>query len=673
MGATALKKSIAEVTEEQTVLADDFWRKAGLYLGSDEIATVRKAYDFAYHAHAGQFRKSGHHYFFHLLSVADILCELRATHEILIAALLHDIIEDTSVELSEVIEKFGDLVGYIVQSATKLQNIEDKSIGEKRLESLRRMIALMERHPEGLLVKLADRLHNIRTLDNFTSIDKRRRIAKETLEIYAPLAERLGVEVIKTELEEICFKELFPEEHARINAYLEQRRSKYSGFRADLYEKITRCAKKAGFDNVQVYEREKRSYSVWKKMHKKHYSLEDVKDIYSLRIVLPTAQDCYDLLKLLERTFDAPTSSYKDYIASPKENGYQSLHTVLFSNDKDARVELQIRSLEMHHIAEFGVAAHWKYKNAGEQNTTYGDEVSNQKWMQSLLRLSKQNVLTGHMTETGILCLTRQGDTVALPEGATVLDFAYALNSSLGDRCVGAKVNGIWRGKETKLQHVDQVEVVTSTPQRHRAILLKLVKTEKAANRIQEMNLAHEKKKQVVAGQIMMEQYLCALSGVEDSGDLHALDLSKLSSLGINDFEDFYASFAGGKLCLNDVLSAQATQREISSAKFAKAYASFIGTDVAANKDPGKDKATSRVDISVIVKQDKPYLSILEQEVAKFGGKIIGMEIGEMRQDFIEVFCHTEFETVTSLSKLEEILRSNSSFSDVRFNKKEYA
>ncbi len=446
---------------------------------------LNRGYVFAMKAHGAQKRASGDPYFSHPLEVAGILTNYKLDADTIITALLHDTIEDTDVTHADIEEQFGPQVARLVDGVTKLTRIEFQSDQAKQAENFRKFVLAMSEDIRVLLVKLADRLHNMRTLHFIKRPEKRHRIAIETMDIYAPLAERIGMQEMKQELEDLAFAEINPDARQSILKRLDFLRSKGE----DLIDKI--IAEMLGLlaDNgisAEISGREKTPYSMWKKMQKNEVGFEQLSDIMAFRVIVDNVEDCYKTLGVAHSAYPVVPGRFKDYISTSKPNGYQSLHTGVFGPERH-RIELQIRTREMHQVAEHGVAAHWNYKQGGP--SADGPQY---RWLRELLDILEHAAgpedFLEHtkleMFQDQVFCFTPRGDLINLPLGATPVDFAYAVHSEVGDRCVGAKINGRMMPLRTQLRNGDQVEIVTSKAQTPSPTWERFVVTGKARARI---------------------------------------------------------------------------------------------------------------------------------------------------------------------------------------------
>ena len=430
---------------------------------TDEDA-VNRAYVFAMKAHGSQIRASGDPYFSHPLEVAGILTDMRLDHGTIITALLHDTVEDTKATVEDIENLFGKEVGRLVDGVTKLNRIDLQSDSAKQAENFRKLVIAMSEDIRVLLIKLADRLHNMRTLGYIREEEKRRRIAVETMDIYAPLAERIGIQEFKDELEHLAFRELNPDAFDTVLSRLEFLISQGGNIISEIETELSDTCAAAGL-KVSISGRKKTPYSVWQKMQRKSVNVEQLSDIVAFRLVVPTVMDCYKALGIIHSAYPVLPGRFKDFISTPKPNGYQSLHTGIIG-PKRQRVEIQMRTLEMHDIAELGVAAHWNYK----QGPTATREGRQYRWMRELLEILEQasnpEEFLEHtkleMYQDQVFSFTPKGDLIALPRGATLVDFAYAVHSEVGDGCVSARINGKSRPLTTQLQNGDQVFIEVS-------------------------------------------------------------------------------------------------------------------------------------------------------------------------------------------------------------------
>ncbi|MBI3382787.1 RelA/SpoT family protein [Aquabacterium sp.] len=483
------------------------------YLDEADIRRVRDAYRFADEAHLGQFRASGEPYITHPIAVAGLCADWKLDAQAIMAALMHDAMEDCGVTKIELIERFGAPTAEIVDGLTKLDKLQFSTKEESQAESFRKMLLAMARDVRVILIKLADRLHNMRTMEAMVA-HKRARIARETLDIYVPIAHRLGLNQTYRELQELSFQYINPWRHSVLSKAVKKTR----GNRRDLVDRIRKEVEEAFRDadmQVEVYGREKTIFSIYNKMIEKHLSFAQVSDIFGFRIVARELLDCYRALGVLHQLYKPLPGRFKDYIAIPKANGYQSLHTTLV-NPVGTAVEFQIRSQAMHAVAEKGIAAHWMYK---EQDAA--DDASPQQaavWLQSLIDIQHETRDSAEFLEhlkidlfpESVYVLTPKSRIVALPKGATLVDFAYAIHSGVGDRCVSAKVNGEPVALRTELRSGDVVEIITAASAKPNPSWLNFVRTGRARSKIRHYLKNMEAEESLELGEKLLMQALRA-------------------------------------------------------------------------------------------------------------------------------------------------------------------
>jgi GTP pyrophosphokinase len=520
---------------------------------ADEVG-INGAYVFAMKAHGSQKRASGDPYFSHPIEVAGILTNYRVDSATIETALLHDTIEDTPASLEDIRSHFGNEVAQLVDGVTKLTRIEYQSDREKQAENFRKLVLAMSEDIRVLLVKLADRLHNMRTLHYIKKEEKRRRIAMETMEIYAPLAERIGMQEIKTELEDLAFTEINPEARRAVVKRLETLREQGGELVPKILGELSETLKENGI-KAEVSGREKSPYSIWRKMQKHDVGFEQLSDIMAFRIIVDSIEDCYKALGVAHNAYRVVPGRFKDYISMPKPNGYQSLHTGVFGPHQQ-RIELQIRTRKMHEVAEFGVAAHWNYK----QGIPNQDGVTQYRWLRELLDILEhaadpEEVLEHskmEMFQDQVFCFTPRGDLINLPRGATTVDFAYAVHSEVGDHCVGAKINGKMMPLRTELRNGDQVEIVSSKAQTPNPTWERFVVTGKARARIRRFIRLQEREEYEKLGRSILQRIF-----KEADYDLTDKGISGvLKKLQQTSVEDLYAAVGLGNLAGREVLEA---------------------------------------------------------------------------------------------------------------------
>ncbi len=479
------------------------------YLEPKELERIRKAYLFAEKAHTGQLRASGEPYITHPIAVTEICAGWKLDTESLIAALLHDVIEDQDVSKQEIAEKFGADTAEIVDGLTKLERLEYATKADQQAESFRKMLLAMARDVRVILIKLADRLHNMRTLDAVKP-EKRRRIARETLDIYTPIAHRLGLNTLFRELQDRCFKAMYPNRYQVLRKAMMAARGNRREVITKIADAVRAALPAAGLD-AEVSGREKSLYSIYKKMVQQKKSFSDVLDIYGFRVVVHTLPECYLALGTLHQLYRPVPGKFKDYIAIPKINGYQSLHTTLVG-PYGTPVEFQFRTHDMDHIAEEGVASHWLYK---EEGTSLNDlQKRTHQWLQSLLDIQGQTGDSGEFLEhvkidlfpDAVYVFTPQGKILSLPRGATPVDFAYAIHTDVGNHAVACKINGDFAPLRTELHSGDSVEVITSAASRPSAQWLNYVRTGRARSEIRHYLRTERYEESVAFGRRLLNQ-----------------------------------------------------------------------------------------------------------------------------------------------------------------------
>jgi GTP pyrophosphokinase len=457
------------------------------YLAPDQVERVREAFDYAEVAHKGQKRQSGEAYITHPVAVADILADLHLDGPTLTAAILHDVVEDTPSSMAEVEQKFGKEVAEIVDGVTKLDQVQFKSRKEAQAESFRKMILAMVRDIRVIMVKLADRTHNMRTLSAMPP-EKRRSVARETLDIYAPIANRLGIHSLKLELEELGFRTLYPQRYRVIERELKRARGNQKEFLPKIVKALRQALANAGV-NGRVEAREKHLYSVYMKMRRKRLPLAQVVDVFGVRIVVGTVDECYRTLGLVHGLYRPTPGRFKDYIAIPRVNGYQSLHTTLFGPN-GIPLEVQIRTEDMHRMAESGIAAHWQYKTGDGDGGA--QQVRAREWLKGVMELhegSAEELLESVKVDLfpdKVYVFTPKGDIMRLPRGATCVDFAYAVHTGVGQRCVAAKVDRRLVPLRTVLRNGQTVEIVTAKGAQPNPAWASFVTTAKARSAIRQ-------------------------------------------------------------------------------------------------------------------------------------------------------------------------------------------
>jgi|YNPMSStandDraft_1061717.scaffolds.fasta_scaffold00561_6 guanosine-3',5'-bis(diphosphate) 3'-pyrophosphohydrolase len=468
---------------------------------------LNRAYVFAMKAHGAQLRASGDPYFHHPVEVAGILTALRLDSASIATALLHDTVEDTGATIDEIRRLFGPTIARLVDGVTKLNKLDLQSPRTEQAENFRKLLLAMSEDIRVLLVKLADRLHNMRTLHFIKDPEKRRRIALETMEIYAPLAERIGMERMKAELEDLAFAELWPDARASIVHRLEQLRPAGSALIEKIVAELRATLLEAGIE-AEVTGREKAPWSIWRKMQRKNVAFEQLSDIMAFRVLVDSVSACYAALGAVHARYAMLPGRFKDFISTPKPNGYRSLHTTILGPER-RKIEVQIRTREMHEVCEFGVAAHWIYKQ--ETGITEGKRY---RWIRELLEILEHaqgpEEFLEHtkleMYSDQVFCFTPKGDLIALPRGATPVDFAYAVHSEVGDHCIGAKVDGRLVQLRHQLQNGDQVEIITARNAHPSPAWERFVVTGKAKARIRRYLRTRERAAHIEQGRELLSK-----------------------------------------------------------------------------------------------------------------------------------------------------------------------
>jgi GTP diphosphokinase / guanosine-3',5'-bis(diphosphate) 3'-diphosphatase len=542
-------------------LNDILDRVAG-YHPDPDLDLIKKAYVYSAKVHQGQIRKSGEPYLVHPLEVAGVLADMRLDEASIVTGLLHDTIEDTLATKEEITELFGPEIAELVDGVTKLSKFTaGNTQEEKQAENFRKMVVAMAKDIRVLLVKLADRTHNMRTLEHM-SPEKQERIARETLDIYAPLSNRLGIQWLKSELEDLSFSYLHRSEHAELAAKLTARARERDKFIDEVVGIIRGKLVESGIDG-EVYGRVKHLYSIWRKMQVQSLDFEQVHDVIAFRVIVANVAQCYESLGLIHSLWKPVPGRFKDYIAIPKPNMYQSLHTTVLG-PRAERIEIQIRTAEMHRIAEEGVAAHWAYKEAGGTGSgPSSKDAAKFGWLRQLLEWQRDLTDPKEFLETvkvdlfsdEVFVFTPKGDVKSLPRGATPVDFAYAVHSEVGERTVGAKVNGKIVPLRYKLKNGDTVEVLTSPTSHPSKDWLTFVKSSRAQTRIRAFIRQLEQKRSLEIGHDVAERelrrYGLSLNKVSKSGDLD----KAAGALGYKKGDDVLVALGYGKMAPTQLLA----------------------------------------------------------------------------------------------------------------------
>jgi RelA/SpoT family (p)ppGpp synthetase len=523
----------------------------------EEIAEIHKAYEFAKKLHEGQYRVSEEPYIIHPCEVALILTDLRVDKHLIMASFLHDIIEDTDTTPEEISELFGEDVKNLVEGVTKLSKYQFKSKEERQAESFRKMFVAMAKDVRVIFLKLADRLHNMRTL-NYMAAAKQQRIAQETLDIFAPLAGRLGIGKIKSELEDLSLRYLYPDKYFEIAQLVSQKKTEREQTVNMLIETIAANLKQNKIE-AEITGRAKHYYSIYKKMKRLNIAFHDLYDVTAVRIIVGTVRECYEVLGLIHAHFKPIPGRFKDYIAMPKGNGYKSLHTSVLG-PRQKPLEVQIRTKEMHHIAEYGVAAHWRYKESGSVKADSKTDVQF-TWMRKMLEIEQESSGSDDFVErvkmdlftNQVFAFTPNGDVFDLPLGATPVDFAFKIHTDVGCKTNGCLINGRIAQLDTKLKNGDIVEILTSKKSEPKMHWLNFVVTKQAQTKIRQWFKKHKRDEYITLGKNLMEAELtkAVLDEVVKSGEL----LNVAKTMNLTSIEDLFALLGNGEISAIKVMN----------------------------------------------------------------------------------------------------------------------
>ena len=549
---------VASATAEVTI--DDVINAVVKYQPHTDVKLIRKAYDLANAAHAGQKRASGEDYIIHPLCVAKILTELQIDATTITAALLHDVVEDTTYSQSQMEDIFGQEVAMLIDGVTKLGKIKYQSKVEQQSENYRKLFLAMAKDIRVIMIKLADRLHNMRTL-KFVKEEKQKRIAKETIEVYAPLANRLGISNIKWELEDLCLRYLEPEFYYDLVEKVKQKRQERQRFIEDsilqIHTKLIRSGIKA-----EISGRAKHFYSIYRKMKRDNKDISEIYDLSAVRVLVHNVKDCYAVLGVIHAMWKPIPGRFKDYIAMPKSNGYQSLHTTVMT--RGYPLEIQIRTFAMHKISEYGVAAHWKYKETGRSVGAGNDYEKKISWLRQMVNLQHEvndpseylEALKMDIFSDEVFVFTPNGDVIDLPKGSVPIDFAYRIHTEVGHHCVGAKVNGKIVPLEYKLQNGDQVAIITNKanngPSRD---WLNIVASSDTRAKIRSWFKKEKREENIIRGRDMLEKEAKRL-GYEPKDLLRDEWLNSVClRFNINNDADMLAAIGYGGIAINGVMA----------------------------------------------------------------------------------------------------------------------
>lgn len=539
------------LSQRPTKTLEELLNKIRSYFPQADLKIIEKAYYFSERAHEGQIRRSGEPYISHPLSVAGILADLHLDLDSIATGLLHDTVEDTHATLEDIRREFGESVAQLVDGVTKISQMKFKNSYEKQGENIRKMIVAMGRDVRVLLVKLCDRLHNMRTM-NFMPFEKQERIALETLEIYCPLAGRMGISSLKIELEDLCFRYYRPDMYYELMQKVRKTEAERNRYIEDVKDMISQDLQKANF-KFEVFGRSKHLWSIYKKMQNRNIDYEQLYDVLAFRVIVESVAECYGVLGLVHSLWKPIPGRFKDFIAMPKTNNYQSLHTTVMGPGGE-RIEIQIRTREMHLVAERGIAAHWKYKERGKFSED--NELQQANWLKDLVNSHQQvknadeflDSVKTDLFDTEIYVFTPKGDVREFPEGATPLDFAYAVHTELGNKCTGARVNGKMVPLRYQLQNGDTVEIVTSKTQEPSKDWLKFAVTNKAKQKIRQYVKEEQRRRSLALGKDLVEKEFRKF-GMAAVKHLKGPEYETfLRENGLKDLEELYVKVGYGRL-----------------------------------------------------------------------------------------------------------------------------
>lgn len=531
-------------------------RQVKAYNPDVQVSLIEGAIAYAKKMHDGQKRASGEPYYTHPVEVASILADMHMDTATILTAVLHDTLEDTAATYDELKKMFGEDVARLVDGVSKLTRIESQTVEGKQAENFRKLVLAMSEDIRVLLVKLADRLHNMRTLHHFPKPEKRRRIARETLDIYAPLAERIGLHRLKEELEDLSFGHLNPEARESITNRLSFLRAEGTEIVKIIITELKKILGESGIAS-EVAGREKTRYSIWRKMQRKNVAFEQLSDIMAFRVIVENIEQCYHALGIIHGKYPTVPGRFKDYISTPKPNGYRSIHTTVIGPEKH-RIEVQIRTREMQDEADLGVAAHWAYKEDKVQARL--KDIKQYRWMRELLDIIEQEARPEEFLENTkmelfqdqVYVFSPKGDLVELPSGACPVDFAYAVHSAVGDKCVGAKINGRIAPLNTKLHNGDQVEIITAKNQTPSPTWERFVVTGKARSHIRRYIRTQQRGEYITLGKAMLQKVF-QQEGYEFTDKAVA---NVAEQFRCEDMEDVFAGIGSGNIVAREVFRA---------------------------------------------------------------------------------------------------------------------
>lgn len=545
-----------DFSHEPNLTIEDIVSRVLNYYPEVDVSLLNRAYEFSAKAHISQKRSSGEPYIIHPLNVVATLVKLKMDVDTLVSGFLHDVVEDCDVSHEDIEKEFGTNISQIVIGLTKISKIEFKSKEESQAENFRKMLVAMAKDLRVIIVKLADRMHNIRTLQ-YVSALKQQRVAQETLDIYVPLASRLGIHSVKSDLEDLCLRYLHPDVYYKLAEKVAKKRSERDVYITECIQTINEKLEEYSI-KAEVTGRSKNFYSIYKKMNARGVDFEQIQDLLAFRILVSNITECYKALGVVHSSFTPIPGRFKDYVAIPKTNNYQSLHTTVIG-PKAERIEIQIRTYEMHEVAERGIAAHWKYKERGSQLVEDSKDLA---WVKDLLEFNQSmknnsefmDAVKGDLDGGGIFIFTPKGDVKELPFGATPLDFAFAVHTEVGSKCVGAKVNGKIVSLKYRLKSGDTIDILTSKTQVPTKDWLKIVKTSRARTKIKQYIAKIERDKNREAGEQLIEKallpYSTSIKILDKKGEFKKI----LDHHNLKHIEELFVQTGMGNVQVKDIL-----------------------------------------------------------------------------------------------------------------------